>query len=71
MITLIRWVIMKQKEIKIKLAFYMFLDRKLRDFLKNPDEFMNKMMKEIAPHIASLVHDEVVKEREFEKKDGE
>ena len=69
MITLIRWILMKQKEIKIKLAFYMFLDKQLKNF--NSDEFMNKIMKEIAPYIASMAHDQAVKERESEKKDGE
>lgn len=62
MITLIRLVRLCQLKIKIKLAFYMFLDRQLKNF--NSDEFMNKVMKEIAPHIASLVHDEVIKQKE-------
>lgn len=64
MITLIRWILLKQREIKVKLAFYMFLDKQLKDFTKNPDKVMNNIMKEIAPHIASLVHDEVVKQKE-------
>lgn len=55
MITLIRWILMKQKEIKIKLTFYILLDKQLKNF--NSDEFMNKILKEIAPYIASLAHD--------------
>lgn len=66
MITLIRFILLKQKEIKIKLAFYSFLDKQIQTL--NSDEFMNKIMKEIAPHIASMVHDEVSKERRSEVK---
>ena len=71
MITLIRWILLKQKEIKIKLAFYMFLDKQLKEFYKNPDGFTNKILKEVAPYIASAAHDEAVKMRNAEKKDKE
>lgn len=67
MITLIRFIILKQKEIKIKLAFYMFLDKQLKNF--NSEEFMNKFMKEIASYIASMAHDEASKMRSAEKKE--
>ena len=43
MITLFRWVILKQKEIKWKLAFYQFLDQQL----KNPEELQKKILHEI------------------------
>lgn len=71
MITLIRFIILKQKEIKIKLAFYMFLDKQLKEFYKNPDGVTNKILKEISPYLAELVHSYVVKERESEKKSAE
>lgn len=44
MITLIRWVILKQKEIKWKLAFYQFLDQQL----KNPEELEKKFVEAFA-----------------------
>ena len=71
MITLIRFIILKQKEIKIKLAFYMFLDKQLKEFYKNPDGFTNKILKEVAPYIASAAHEQAVKERESKKKKSE
>lgn len=66
MITLIRWILLKQKEIKIKLMFYTFLDMQLKNF--NSEEFMNKFMKEVAPYIASMAHDEASKMRNTETK---
>ena len=71
MITLIRFIILKQKEIKVKLAIYMFLDKQLKEFYKNPDGFTNKILKEIAPYIASAAHDEAVKMRNTEKNKSE
>ena len=48
MITLFRWILLKQKEIKWKLAFYQFLDKQL----KNPEELQQKLVHEIA----ELIH---------------
>ena len=48
MITLFRWILLKQKEIKWKLAFYQFLDQQL----KNPEELEKKFM----DSIAKLIH---------------
>ena len=44
MITLFRWILLKHKEIKWKLAFYQFLDQQL----KNPDELEKKIMSSLA-----------------------
>ena len=49
MITLFRWILLKQKEIKWKLAFYQFLDQQL----KNPEELEKKFM----DSIAKLIHE--------------
>lgn len=49
MITLIRWILLKQKEIKWKLAFYQFIDQQL----KNPEELEKKIM----DSIAKLIHE--------------
>lgn len=69
MITLIRWILLKQKEIKLKLAFYTFLDMQLKNF--SSEEFMNKFMKEVAPYLASMAHESAQKERKEEKKSAE
>lgn len=49
MITLFRWVLLKQKEIKWKLAFYQFLDQQL----KNPEELEKKFV----DSFAKLIHE--------------
>lgn len=51
MITLFRWVLLKQKEIKWKLAFYQFLDQQL----KNPEELQQKLLHELAQAIHKSV----------------
>lgn len=48
MITLIRWILLKQKEIKWKLAFYQFLDKEL----KNPKQLEEMVVRELA----GLIH---------------
>lgn len=40
MITLFRWILLKQKEIKWKLAFYQLLEQQL----KNPEELEKKFI---------------------------
>lgn len=49
MITLFRWILLKQKEIKWKLAFYQLLEQQL----KNPEELEKKFM----DSLAKLIHD--------------
>lgn len=52
MITLFRWVLLKQKEIKWKLAFYQFLDKQLMEIIKDPEELEKKIML----YLAEVVH---------------
>lgn len=44
MITLIRWVLLKQKEIKWKLAFWQYADKQLTEIIKNPEAIEEKIM---------------------------
>ena len=53
MITLFRWVLLKQKEIKWKLAFWQFADKQLMEFIKNPEELEKKLM----DSLAKLIHE--------------
>lgn len=48
MITLFRYILLKKKEIRWKLAFYQFLDQQL----KNPEELEKKFI----DAFASLIH---------------
>ena len=57
MITLFRWIILKQKEIKWKLAFYQFLDQQL----KNPEELEKKFVDSFAKLIHETNKDKVEK----------
>jgi len=61
MITLFRWILLKQKEIKWKLAFWQFADKRLMEIIKNPEEIEKK----IIPYLAELIHNEAKKEREM------
>lgn len=65
MITLIRWILLKQKEIKLKLAFYTFIDKSIREL--NTGELKDKLLKEIAPFIAELAHSQAAKEPNTER----
>ena len=49
MITLFRWVLLKQKEIKWKLAFYNLIDQQL----KNPKELEKKLV----DSLTKLIHE--------------
>ena len=42
MITLIRWILLKQKEIKLKLAFYSFVDQNIKKLANNPEKLEKK-----------------------------
>ena len=44
MITLIRWYMMKRKQIKIKLAFWTFVEQMLVEVTKNGDKLEEKLM---------------------------
>ncbi|MCM1185237.1 MAG: hypothetical protein NC251_12640 [Lachnoclostridium sp.] len=46
MITLLRWMLLKQKEIKWKLAFWQFVDKQITELIKNPEDFEKKVMEE-------------------------
>lgn len=52
MITLIRWYIMKTKEIKWKLAFWQFVDKQASELIKNPEE----LEKKILPYLVEIIH---------------
>lgn len=52
MITLIRWYIMKTKEIKWKLAFWQFIDKQATELIKNPEE----LEKKILPYLVEVIH---------------
>lgn len=52
MITLVRWYIMKTKEIKWKLAFWQFVDKQATELIKNPEE----LEKKILPYLVEVIH---------------
>lgn len=54
MITLVRWILLKQKEIKYKLVFYTLLDKAVKEL--NTGELKDKLIKEITPYLAELAH---------------
>lgn len=63
MITLVRWYIMKTKEIKWKLAFWQFVDKQATELMKNPEQLEKKIM----PYLAEVIHSSV----QSQKKDSE
>lgn len=52
MITLFRYIIYKQKEIKWKCALWVELDKQLSMLAKNPEEIEKKIM----PYLAEIIH---------------
>lgn len=54
MITLIRWYLLKAKEIKLKLAFWSFIDQIVNEIVKNGDGVEKKLISEIS----KLIHEE-------------
>lgn len=54
MITLIRWYLLKAKEIKLKLAFWSFIDQIVNEIVKNGDGVEKKFISEIT----KLIHEE-------------
>ena len=54
MITLIRWYMMKAKEIKMKLAFWTIVDQMVTEIAKNGDGIEKKLM----DSLVKLIHEE-------------
>ena len=54
MITLIRWYMMKAKEIKMKLAFWTIVDQLVTEIAKNGDGVEKKLM----DSLVKLIHEE-------------
>lgn len=57
MITLVRWYLMKAKEIKLKLAFYSLLEQGIEELANNKDE----IKKEFIHELAVIIHNMPVK----------
>lgn len=53
MITLFRWFTYKSKEVKWKLAFWQFVDKELKDFIKNPEDVEKKFI----DSLTKLIHE--------------
>lgn len=54
MITLIRWYMMKAKQIKMKLAFWTLVDQLVSEIAKNGDGIEKKLM----DALVKLIHEE-------------
>ena len=54
MITLVRWYIMKTKDIKYRLALWQFIDQQAKELLKNPEEIEKKFVSALA----EIIHNE-------------
>ena len=48
MITLFRWILLKQKKIKWELALWQFIDKQAKELLKNPEEIEKKFVSALA-----------------------
>lgn len=64
MITLIRWYLLKAKEIKLKLAFWSFIDQIINEVVKNGDGVEKKLIAEIS----KLIHEDNKNKNEIESK---
>ena len=58
MITLFRWILLKQKKIKWELALWQLIDKQASELLKNPEEIENK----IVSALAEIIHNEEKKD---------
>ena len=58
MITLFRWILLKQKKIKWELALWQFIDKQASELLKNPEEFEKKFVSALA----EIIHNEEKKD---------
>ena len=54
MITLFRWILLKQKKIKWELALWQFIDQQAKELLKNPEEIEKKLVSALA----AIIHNE-------------
>ena len=64
MITLFRWIRLKQLTIKWKLAIMQFINSELTKIAKNPEEIEKKIL----PYLAYIIHDSNLTNNEvFEK----
>ena len=57
MITLFRWILLKQKKIKWELALWQFIDKQANELLKNPEEIEKKFVSALA----EIIHNENTK----------
>ena len=57
MITLFRWILLKQKKIKWELALWQFIDQQAKELLKNPEEIEKKFVSALA----DIIHNETPK----------
>ena len=64
MITLFRWIRLKQLQIKWKLALMQFVDKQAMTIIKNPKEIEKKIM----PFLAEIIHMEANKTEESDVK---
>ena len=51
MVTLYRWILLKQKQIKYKLALYQFLDKYIIEIIKHPENIEKKIL----PYLAEII----------------
>ena len=58
MITLFRWILLKQKKIKWELALWQLIDKQASELLKNPEESEKK----IVSALAEIIHNEEKKD---------
>ena len=58
MITLFRWILLKQKKIKWELSLWQFIDKQATELLKNPEEIEKKFVSAFA----EIIHNENNKE---------
>ena len=54
MITLFRWILLKQKKIKWELALWQFVDQQAKELLKKPEEIEKKFVSALA----EIIHNE-------------
>lgn len=54
MLTLIRWIILQQKKIKLELALWQFIDKQATELLKNPEEIEKKFVSALS----EIIHNE-------------
>ena len=54
MITLFRWILLKQKKIKWELALWQFIDKQATELLNNPEEIEKKFVSALA----EIIHNE-------------